>query len=208
MKQKKHQKHCLRNMIAATTLSFFIFHCLVLALYLLPQNPLSQAYLPSVNRYMQPFFAQNWNLFAPEPATFSLQFWYRCSNTPVNQEISWSSWQDPLAQLIAEHKENRFTFRGKLIYVYQNFTRNLLNTYVRLKYEEKKSDTDIAEFLPQTASFQLAKKFVSDLCSDEETQTQTVQFQVLKVFPKNFSQRKDLKPFSKVENYIFHPTAI
>ena len=173
-----------KNIVFLGIASLFVWHVLATVLYVAPVNPLTPLYRPGVDRYMTPLFSQNWNLFAPEPATSSLQFWYRCQSA----EGRWSGWKDPIIHLIRQHRENRFTPRGKLIYVYQSIARRSLNQY--LKY----SDMDHFEKDP---AYQTARRFTTDLCLRSGT-AKKAQFQVVKIFAKNFSRRHS-DEFGKME---------
>lgn len=177
-----------KNLIFLGLVSLFFWHVCATVLYVAPANPLTPLYLPVVERYMTPLFSQNWNLFAPEPATSSLQFWYRCRSSAGR----WSDWRDPIARLIRQHRENRFTPRGKLIYVYQSIARRSLNRYL------KHSDMERFERDP---AFRTARRFTSDLCSSEGM-TDQAQFQVVKVFSRNFSLRHSPGP-GKIEYIPF-----
>lgn len=178
-------------------------HVTATALYLLPVNPLSRIYLPVVHKYMEPIFSQNWHLFAPEPATSSLQFWYRCGSQPEG----WGEWRDPLHGLIAKHQENRFSHRGKLIYVYQGLVRNLANHFIHLKNKRQcfsgQCLSQLHQEVEKTKKYQLAKRFVRALCGIETSMTSSYQFQILKVFPKAFSRRHEKRPYERLERIEF-----
>ena len=168
----------------------FVWHCTATVLYLIPANPMTAYYHGIVRRYMEPLFAQNWNLFAPEPATSSLQLWYRCES----QNNAWTPWLDPVSRLITEHRATRFTSRGKLIYVYQSVARQALNRYVQqFKGDHQKFKTD--------KSYRLAARLVHDLCK-KTTAPARAQFQVVKVFSPDFSERY-AKKFGSMQNTIF-----
>ncbi len=176
------------------------WHVLATALYLGPNNPMTKHYQPAIQAYMEPFFIQNWNLFAPEPATSSLQMWYRCEDNK-----SWSKWMDPLSNLIKQHQANRFTHKGKLIYVYQGLSRNLLNDYVtkknQLKCRDKACEDQLMTNMKSVNHYKMAQKFVSSLCLTRNSKTS--QFQILKVYPKSYSKRHEKKPYSKIESVMF-----
>ena len=185
------------------------WHVLATALYLLPNNPLTPYYSATISSYMDPVFSQNWQLFAPEPATSSLQLWYRCKNSP---EKNWSSWKDPVKNLLEEHRENRFTFRGKLTYVYQSIARNSLNDYVtqRERFFKNCSKDSSCRFpevdFYKSSSYQLARRFTKDLCQKEGFYGKA-QFQIVKAFTKNFSQRH-LVNHGKVETVRLRPFSL
>ena len=142
------------------------------------------------------------NLFAPEPATSSLLLWYRCDAKGSGE---WSKWMDPLSHLIREHQQNRFTHRGKLMYVYQGLSRNLLNDYVTKKNSmncrDKDCDSKVITEISKDPHYKMAQKFVSSLCLSQKSNVS--QFQILKVYPKSYSKRHEKKPYSKIESVMF-----
>lgn len=181
------------------------------ALYLAPNNPLKKYYESSVKAYMDPIFTQNWMLFAPEPARYSLKFWYRCKNETTG--TSWSDWKDPMAPLIREHQDFRFTFKGKLLYVYQAIARSTLNHYVmtsrKLECQSEKDCHDqIQAKIKKGIYYPVAERFTRDLCLAENPTNNLAQFQILKIFPKSYSHRNDPGAFGSVENVEFSPIHI
>ena len=184
-----------KQMPVLMVLLVFTTHTLATVLYTLPINPLSKSYMPVVRAYMEPFFMQNWQLFAPEPATSSLQLWYRCEENDL-----WSSWKDPLASLIRQHKKTYFTHRGKLLYVYQGIARNLLNHFVGLAESSQKNHADLLLKYENHKSHKLAVRWVNDLCLRDSVKASSAQFQVVKSFTKNFSERH--KATSKKTSHV------
>lgn len=181
-------------------------HLLMTVLYLIPVNPASKYYLPTVQAYIEPVFSQNWGLFAPEPATSSLQFWFRCETTDGQQ----SDWQDPIYQLIKDHHEFPFSFRGKLTYVYQSIARDLLNAHVEKKNaQECSSEKCLAAIraeLTSTPEFALARRWSLDLCRAQNSKPiRSLQFQVLKIFPKPYSERHSPQATGRIEAVPFDP---
>lgn len=180
-------------------------HIIFTILYLSPKNPLTPTYQAVVHRYMNPLFAQNWQLFAPNPATSSLQYWYRCKS-----HTRWSSWKDPMAKILREHKESYLTYRGKLTYVIQSLARSTLNEYVNLKTQCQNkpmcSQSALETKLLSNKNHQLLRRLSKELCSKVDD-SQKVQFQIVKSFTKNFSQ-KNKNQFGKIEILKFKPFSI
>lgn len=176
------------------------------ALYLLPNNPASGHYAAAVRSYMEPIFSQNWGLFAPEPATSSLQFWFRCES--VDGQMT--DWQDPTYQLFKDHHAFPFTFRGKLTYVYQSIARDLLNSQIELSRARACRDAsclaEVQSKMAGTREFALARRWTVDLCRAQSSIPVTaVQFQVLKVFPKPYSERHKPGVSGRIESVPFEP---
>ncbi len=81
-------------------------------LYLSPPNPLTLQWWPVIQRIQQPFFVQNWHLFAPYPIRMNLVLTVRCR---VGEKTT--PWHDPFTPMLARHHQNRITPLGKVIRV-------------------------------------------------------------------------------------------
>lgn len=171
-----------------------IFHVGMTVLYLLPANPATQYYSGLSKSYMNPIFSQNWNLFSPDPVVYNLRLLYRCEKG----KTQWSNWFDPAVKLVRKHQSNRFLFKGKLIYVYHNLYRNLLNTSSDLakKFNCAKDDAGCEKRfrfeLKQTQEAKLVSKFVKTMCQKQSYNLKN-EFKIVKVYPKKFSERHDRK---------------
>lgn len=153
------------NVTKVALLGFLGFHLGMHILYLAPTNPATQEYSQVVDTYMGSFFTQNWHLFAPEPATSSLQLAYRCNNL--------QGWKWPIDELLHEHKSFPFTAKGKKTYVLQNLAREIYNAKIL-----QKEDAQIPE-LP------MLKKFLHDNCGRYALS----EVQIKRTFTTNYSQR-------------------
>lgn len=130
---------------------------------------------------MNPFFAQRWTLFAPEPQTSQLKLFYRCEN---NSE--WSDWKDPTYMALEKHHIYRFGYFGKIIYVFNAVSRELFNKTLSNSKEGKLIDSII-----DTSEFLDAEKIVSRLCNNiKNFNAERHEFKILQIYPKNFSERK------------------
>ncbi|HZP51586.1 DUF5819 family protein [Actinocrinis sp.] len=81
-----------RALVGGTTLAVVLVVALHLAatfLYNAPANPVSQRYARSVNRWMQPLFTQNWQLFAPNPISENVEIDARASLDPDGRLTGW-----------------------------------------------------------------------------------------------------------------------
>jgi hypothetical protein len=57
----------LRHAVPAVLIAALAVHFTCTLVYLMPPNPMSVRARPVVGSYMEPFFSQNWSLFAPDP---------------------------------------------------------------------------------------------------------------------------------------------
>ncbi|NPC91741.1 DNA-directed RNA polymerase subunit beta [Bacillus sp. WMMC1349] len=83
----------------------FVFHFSLTALYVLPFNPIKNKINAPILAYMHPLFAQNWQLFAPNPLS---------RDTYVNVQVrdkngEESSWIDISTPLYDANHKNRIS---------------------------------------------------------------------------------------------------
>jgi Family of unknown function (DUF5819) len=208
----------LKILLAAIVpMCLFCAHVVNTVLYNIPENPITKTYMPFVNGYMGPLFSQNWHLFAPEPATRMVKLWYR-----VKVNNTWQHWQDPMEPVLEKHRHNRATYHAKLLYIYGNIAKDLI---VRQSYfaENALSIQDSTARLAQqndslkaSLEYQLAMRFVT---RDIEkgyggiSKPDSVQLMLAQLYPKQFSERLNPKPFSYAETIeltpeLFLPTPI
>lgn len=166
------------HILKSTLLAFFTFHLGMHILYLAPPNPATHQYSDFIETYMGTFFTQNWHLFAPEPATSSLQISYRCN--------SLHDWQYPINDLLKSHKSFPFTAKGKQTYVLQNLAREIYNGKIL-----KKNDDSIRE-LP------ILKQYLQDHCGKYAL----AEVQIKRIFTQDYSKRF-LDSNSSNETYEF-----
>jgi len=148
---------------------------------------------------MEPFFAQKWLLFAPEPATNDLKLWYR-----LKQKDIWTSWQDPLEPILKKHQKIRFTYNAKLLYVYGNIPKDLSikNDYFQKVIDCKNIDEAMCQKIKNDSiinspEFRLAKRYVKKDIEGYtiEGKIDSIQIMVIQLYPKQFSDRMSNKPF-------------
>lgn len=139
-------------------------HLLVHVLYLAPHNPATSTYSGVVDSYMQSFFAQNWHLFAPEPALSSLKLSYRCH--------SLQDWQFPLDSMFKEHKAFPITATGKQTYVLQHLTREIFNSRL-LKNDSAKQELHILQ------------RYLQDQCGERAA----AEVRIQRVYTQDYSKR-------------------
>lgn len=87
-------------------------------LYLSPPNPLTLHLWPIIRKAHQPFFVQNWHLFAPNPIRTNLVLTVRCR---VGDAVT--PWREPFTPMLARHHQNRITPLGKVIRIPGNAMR-------------------------------------------------------------------------------------
>lgn len=79
-----------------------LFHFGMTVLYLLPLSPIKLAILPTLEGYIQPFFEQRWELFAPNPIVDTRLLLVACrvaDDAGQVQERPWMNVSSPLRAL-------------------------------------------------------------------------------------------------------------
>ncbi|WP_166355451.1 DUF5819 family protein [Phytoactinopolyspora limicola] len=85
----------------ARGIAFFLvgllgIHFLMTFLWNAPDNPVKEALREEVNGYIQPFFQQNWSLFAPNPVSSESELLLRArTEDPVTGDIRTTEWVSP-----------------------------------------------------------------------------------------------------------------
>ena len=84
--------------LTAIPLSFVItalvFHFSATCLYLTPPNAIALRWRPTVDRYMTPYFAQAWTLFAPDPIVDTRELLVSCRIVRPDGSVEDSPWLD------------------------------------------------------------------------------------------------------------------
>jgi hypothetical protein len=90
------------------------FHFAMTLAYLTPLNPLKLALQQPVLAYMQPFFAQNWHLFAPDPVRDSRVLTVSCRLRQPDGGLVETPWADVSTPLRQAKQANRFSPADRL----------------------------------------------------------------------------------------------
>ncbi len=203
----------LRSTLVIFLCTLGLWHFLAILVFVGPQNPFTETMRERVERYINPIFTQNWRLFAPEPSLSDFKFWYRCRDEHKN----WSPWIDPAASLLAKHKDNRLSYRGKLLYIYNNISTGLYNKAVNIGYRSdcqninNDCETKILAEIERTEEYALAKRYSSDLCKSQfamlSRSTTAVEFRTVEMSIKPFSQREN-ENFKMTKKFFNYPVAM
>jgi hypothetical protein len=98
--------HALLAGVLAVVLSI---HFGLTLIYLLPLNPITLRLAPLLDRYMTPFFAQNWRLFAPEPISETRILLLSCRLRQRNGRLIETAWADISTPLWEVQARQRFS---------------------------------------------------------------------------------------------------
>lgn len=80
---------CAAASLAALVLAW---HVLALIVYNLPNNPISLSVSGPVDRYVEPYFAQAWNFFAPNPVDRDVEALYRVRYRDAHGAVTALQW--------------------------------------------------------------------------------------------------------------------
>ncbi|MEI1420639.1 DUF5819 family protein [Bacillus cabrialesii] len=121
----------------------FVFHFSVTAFYVLPFNPIKNKLNAHIISYMHPFFAQNWQLFAPNPLS---------RDTYVNIQVrdkngKESEWIDISTPLYDANHKNRLSPVNTLVRLgtgayMQTVNENELMNKIELKKSMKNRNSE------------------------------------------------------------------
>lgn len=89
-------------------------HFAATALYLMPLNPVKVAVAPLVDRYMLPWFAQRWELFAPDPRARSQFLLVACRVADPSGAVRETPWIDTTSRLYAQHDAHRLSAADRI----------------------------------------------------------------------------------------------
>jgi hypothetical protein len=85
------------------------FHFAMTLAYLTPLNPLKLRFYQPVTAYMQPFFVQNWHLFAPDPIRDTRVLTVACRLRQPDGTVAETGWADVSTPFRRARQANRFT---------------------------------------------------------------------------------------------------
>jgi hypothetical protein len=96
-------------LLPALLASALALHFALTLAYLTPLNPLKLAFHQSVSAYMQPFFVQNWHLFAPDPVRETHVLTVACRLRQPDGTLTETGWVDVSSPFRRARQANRFT---------------------------------------------------------------------------------------------------
>lgn len=188
----------LKKIILFIGCTIFTAHLLMTFLYLAPTNPVSNIYHKVISTYMEPIFSQHWGLFAPAPATSSLQLLYKCNE---------SQWMDPLTPLYRKHHAFPFTYIGKMTYIYDSLAREMFNTSLQVENRFFAANGVSQIMMPkkiiEEKAYTNLATAVHGLCKMKTQQLNSYEFQIVRTYAPDFSKRMTEKTGKK--EIVFYP---
>lgn len=114
-------------------------HMIATTVAALPTNAFSAAVRPATS-YVNPYFSQNWRLFAPEPISSDRTFWVRgefVDDDGAARETDWFDWSDVELDLIRQQLVG-----GRAGYITSKLIGPLGSTYGDLTEEQRELAAD------------------------------------------------------------------
>lgn len=99
---------------APVLLGLLLVHFTLVGLHVVPPNPISMRAQPAISAWVLPYFAQRWELFAPEPAGKSAWIHVRCHVHDEDGEHL-TPWLDITTPLIEAHHRNRLGQANRML---------------------------------------------------------------------------------------------
>lgn len=96
-----------RHVVAGGLITALTVHFALTLLYLMPANPVGLRVRPAVSAYMDPFFTQNWALFAPDPIVDTRELLVSCRIRDGHggaTDTAWANITSPLRDKRAEYR--------------------------------------------------------------------------------------------------------
>lgn len=189
-----------RRLIGILVAGVGILHVTMTILYLSPPNLLKLTTERWVHAYMAPLFYQDWHLFSPNPGISSTELWIRCKVAGGE----WSSWLAPFEEIQSAHYRNRFTGRGKLLYVYRGIGSRLHERYDELAQSCRKhcGPGDLLREVKREPEYAVAARFASDYCAavtHAPAPLTLYELKTINLTPKKFSDRRTAGKWGSVK---------
>ncbi len=89
--------------------ALMVWHFSIVLLHVLPFNPLTNKYRNVVEAYVNPFFTQNWHLFAPDPVSHTKTIYIQARVKGPDGKLVESDWVDITTPLITANWEERLS---------------------------------------------------------------------------------------------------
>lgn len=130
-------------------------HFSIIAMHLMPDNPIKHQYANEIRNYVFPYFGQSWKLFAPNPVNSNLSILVQFSDYK-NGKVATSQWLDICKPLIEERRRNFWSPSQRILKTFSGSVMNLVENRAKAyEYANK-------EFAPKDSlkSYKIIKKAI------------------------------------------------
>jgi hypothetical protein len=129
-----------KSMVRLTLFLVATIHFWIIAIYLMPDNPIKHQHNYSIQKYINPFFTQTWNLFSPNPVnsniTILLQF-----KTVTSIKADTTQWVDIIEPIINERSQSFWSPSQRILKNMSTITQSISEVQRDLKDYVQKQDT-------------------------------------------------------------------
>ena len=120
-----------------------MFHFLMTLAYLTPLNPIKLYFQQANLAYMQPFFLQNWQLFAPNPVRDTRVLMVSCRIRDTDGTMTTTEWSDISTPLREASYDNRLVPADRLERLQTGATRIIFGQdEILVELQEHRSEAD------------------------------------------------------------------
>lgn len=116
---KRVWRRVVPRVFAVLSIVWIVFHYLIVALHVLPRNPVSVLHSELIRSYVEPVFVQRWSLFAPSPPLandrYLLQVSVRSRSTSLEHLTDWFDVATPLLRRLHKNPLSPATFQYRVL---------------------------------------------------------------------------------------------
>lgn len=182
----------------------FIFHFGITLVHLTPLSPAKLRVMPSVSSYINPFFSQDWHLFAPDPVRDSQVIVVNCRVIQPDGstvEMGWSDISTPFREATYRNRFSSADYITKLhsaiTHAYLTPGSELLHTFVEKRTDEESDYNKLVDYMSEdrTADLDRAVKYLNRIASAHcdrlyaVGQTKEVRVRIVGLAYPRFSER-------------------
>ncbi len=193
-------------------------HFLIISAYHMPDNPIKHQYKKQINAYINPFFTQEWKLFAPNPIASNMSILYRFLNYKDGLISDDTGWLDPSIPFIEERRDKFWSPSQRVLKYFSSSYMNIIETYDKaseysLKIDSISQDsvktkiiiTKMIESSLGHIAVNTYARFILNKVSEENNWTNTdsilFQYKILDSSFPRFSKREE--DYFDLSNYTF-----
>lgn len=137
---KRNISSMCKSMIRLTLFLVVAIHFCIVSIYLMPDNPIKHQYNNNIQKYINPFFTQTWNLFSPNPVssniTILLQF-----KTVNSTKTDTTKWIDIVEPLIITRSQSFWSPAQRILKNMSTITQSVSQVQRDIREYVQKQDT-------------------------------------------------------------------
>ncbi|MFN4294262.1 MAG: DUF5819 family protein [Thermoflexales bacterium] len=109
-----HRRIVIRSLLLLIGFGVLCIHFAFVVAYLAPLNPIKLQFHAVIQRYIEPYFVQSWQLFSPDPVRDTRVWTVACKLRNEDGTTRISEWVDISSPYWAARQRNRFTPEDRL----------------------------------------------------------------------------------------------